>query len=229
MATRDELMAAIAERYRSGLRWEKVRILDEFVAVTGYHRKHAMRVLREGRSGKRSGPRPARRIYDEAVRQALVLLWEASDRLCGKRLKPLLPVLIAGMERYGHLQLAAEVRAALLRMSAATIDRALRRVREQAGGPPRRRAVASAVRRSVPVRTFSDWHDPAPGFFEADLVAHSYTDAQRCAARRAIIGDFRRTLCETGGGNGRTLFGLLATFDDRIWACQPTTIRCERR
>ena len=109
------------------------------------------------------GPRLARRIYDEAVREALVVLWEASDRICGKRLKPLLPVLIEGMERHGHLQLAAEVRAALLRVSAATIDRALRRVREQAGGPPRRRAVPSAVRRSVAVRTFSDWHDPPPG------------------------------------------------------------------
>jgi hypothetical protein len=118
MTVRDELVAAIAERYRSGLRWEKARILDEFVAVTGYHRKHAMRVLREGRSGERSGPRPARRIYDEAVREALVLLWEASDRLCGKRLKPLLPVLIEGMERHGHLQLAADVRAALLAVSA---------------------------------------------------------------------------------------------------------------
>ena len=151
MAVRDELLVAIAERYAGGPRWEKARILDEFVAVTGYHRKHAMRLLRKGRAGKRSGPRLARRVYDEAVREALVVLWEASDRICGKRLKPLLPVLIEGMERHGHLQLAAEVRAALLRVSAAAIDRALRQVREQAGGQPRRRAVPSAVRRSVPV------------------------------------------------------------------------------
>ena len=62
----------------------------------------------------------------------------------------------------------------LLSMSAATIDRSLREVRERAGGRQRRRAVASAsLRRSVPVRTFSDWNDPQPGFFEADLVAHS--------------------------------------------------------
>lgn len=162
----------------------EVRILDEFVAVTGYPRKHAMRLLRRGRPGKRSGPRLARRVYDEAVREALVVLWEASDRVCGKRLKPLLPVLIEGMERHGHLQLAADVRAALLRVGAATIDRALRRVREQAGGPPRRRAVPSAVRRRVPVRTFSDWQDPPPGFFEADLVAHS-GPKQLCPDARA--------------------------------------------
>ena len=54
------------------------------------------------------------------------------------------------------------------------VDRALREVRRQAGGGLRRRAAPSAeVRRSVPVRTFADWDDPAPGFMEADLVAHS--------------------------------------------------------
>jgi hypothetical protein len=189
MAVRDELVVTIAKRYGDGLRREKVRILDEFVAVTGYHRKHAMRLLRQGRPVKRSGPRLARRVYDEAVREALVVLWEASDRVCGKRLKPLLPVLIEGMERHGHLQLAAEVRAALLRVSAATIDRALRRVREQAGGPPRRRAVPSAVRRSVPVRTFSDWQDPPPGFFEADLVAHSGPKASGSFVQTLVLTD----------------------------------------
>jgi len=189
MAARDELVVAIAERYGGGFRWEKSRILDEFAALTGYHRKHAMRLLREGRPGKRSGPRPARRVYDEAVREALVVLWEASDRVCGKRLKPLLPVLIEGMERHGHLQLAAEIRAALLTVSAATIDRALRQVREQAGGRPRRSAVPSAVRRSVPVRTFSDWHDPPPGFVEADLVAHSGPIARGSFVQTLVLTD----------------------------------------
>ena len=50
MATRDELVAAVIERYRKGRRAEKGRILDEFVAVTGFHRKHAMRVLRGGQA-----------------------------------------------------------------------------------------------------------------------------------------------------------------------------------
>ena len=66
MATRDELVAAVIERYRKGKRAEKGRILDEFVAVTGFHRKHAMRVLRGGPANRRSAPRPERRVYDEA-------------------------------------------------------------------------------------------------------------------------------------------------------------------
>ena len=58
MATRDELVAAVIERYSKGRRAEKGRILDEFVAVTGFHRKHAMRVLRGGQASRRSAPRP---------------------------------------------------------------------------------------------------------------------------------------------------------------------------
>lgn len=48
MATRDELVAAVAERYARSSRPERSRILDEFVGVTGHHRKHAMRLLRGG-------------------------------------------------------------------------------------------------------------------------------------------------------------------------------------
>jgi hypothetical protein len=87
MATRDELILAIAERYREVERAQRARILDEFVGITGYHRKHAMRLLRSGRLNRRCAPRPKRRIYDDAIREALVVIWEASDRICGKRLK----------------------------------------------------------------------------------------------------------------------------------------------
>ena len=183
MATRDELVVALAGRYASSRRKDRGRILDEFAVVSGLHRKHAMRLLRAGQPGRRSGPRPARRLYNEAVREALVVIWEASDRICGKRLRPLAPILIEAMERHGHLQLAPEVRAGLLAMSAATIDRALREVREPGGGRKCRHAPPSAaIRRNVPVRTFDDWDDPAPGFVEADLVAHS-GPSTKCARR----------------------------------------------
>jgi hypothetical protein len=74
MATRDKLVVALAGRYASSSRQHRGRILDEFVAVSGFHRKHAMRLLRAGRSGQGAGPRPARRIYSEAVRVALIVI-----------------------------------------------------------------------------------------------------------------------------------------------------------
>src|SRR5271157_530083 len=103
MATRKELTLVAAERYQTSANSEKTRMLDEFVDITGYHRKHAMRLLR-GDLGAQSGGRKRRRIYAEAERNALVLLWEASDRVCSKRLKALMPVLIEAMERHGHLR-----------------------------------------------------------------------------------------------------------------------------
>jgi len=125
-----------------------------------------------------------------------VVVWEASDRVCGKRLRPLVPMLIETMERHGHLRLAAEVRGGLLAMSAATMDRALKSVRERAGRRPRKRAApSSALRRSVTVRTFDDWGDPPPGFMEADLVAHSGPTAK---------GSFVQTLTVTDVATGWT-------------------------
>src|SRR5215210_2648279 len=94
------------------------------------------------------------------------------------------------MERHGHLQLAPEIRTGLLAMSAATMDRALRQVRERTGGRTRRRtAPSAAVRRSVPVRTFSDWGDPPPGFVEADLVAHSGPTAKGSFVQTLVLTD----------------------------------------
>jgi len=189
MAARDELVVAIAGRYAQGDRVERGRILDEFSAVTGFHRKHAMRLLRLGEVKQRSGARPGRRVYGEAVREALIVVWEASDRICGKRLRPLLPILVEAMERHGHLQLEQELRIKLLAMSAATIDRALRDIR-QAGTATRRRAAPSAaIRRSVPVRTFDGWDDPAPGFVEADLVAHSGPVARGSFVQTLVLTD----------------------------------------
>ncbi|MDU6133879.1 MAG: transposase, partial [Bradyrhizobium sp.] len=190
MATRDELLAAVSERYRGSSRADKKRIIDEFAAAAGYHRKHAMRVLRAGLSrSKRAAPRPSRRIYGEAEREALIVLWEASDRVCGKRLKAIIPTLIEAMERHGHLALTTELRMSLLRMSAATIDRALRPQREQCSPRRRRSGAISTIRRSIPVRTFSDWHDPPPGFVEADLVAHSGPVARGSFVQTLVITD----------------------------------------
>lgn len=70
MATREELMRAVRERYKGARRREKTGILDEFVAVTGYHRKHAVRLLNDEPAPEGAGARPGPRVYDEAVRAA---------------------------------------------------------------------------------------------------------------------------------------------------------------
>src|SRR4051794_422326 len=87
-----ELIAALRGRYAEADRESKQTILDEFVELSGYHRKHAIRLLGHKSRPPNKQPQTDGRIYAEAVQQALVVLWEAADRICGKRLKALLPV-----------------------------------------------------------------------------------------------------------------------------------------
>jgi len=102
MATRSDLARAVSERHASSSRAEKSAILNEFTAVTGFPRKHAVRVVRGvGHAQARRRPRPT--LYGEAAREAMLLLWEASDRVCGKRLRAMVPLLVEAMERHGHL------------------------------------------------------------------------------------------------------------------------------
>ena len=130
-------------------------------------------------------------------------------RLCGKRwsscgrrriasagnaLKAVLPALVEAMERHGHLELDGEVRRRVLTVSAATIDRLLAPVRREAGSRRKRRRKRKLNAR-VPVRTFSDWGEPLPGFLEVDFVAH-------CGGR--LTGAFIHSLVATDVCSGWT-------------------------
>ena len=78
---KQELLAAIRDRYQESSKKEKSRILDEFIAVTGHHRKYGIRLLAQtGYDAGRSPVVKGRRIYDEAVREAVIVIWEAADR-----------------------------------------------------------------------------------------------------------------------------------------------------
>jgi hypothetical protein len=142
MTTRKELVEALRVRYSGAAFGDRIKILDEFVALTGYHRKHAIRVLGEEIATAKLA-RTKNRLYDEAVRQTLTVLWEAADRICGKRLKALIPMLVDAMERHGHLDLDPVVKTKVLQVSAATIDRVLEaarlHIRRPAQAPQRRR------------------------------------------------------------------------------------------
>jgi hypothetical protein len=87
MGARREVVAAVAERYRSAGRVEKGRVLNELCAVTGWHRKHAVRKLVDHARVPPQTPRRREPTYGATIKDALVALWEASDRICGKRLK----------------------------------------------------------------------------------------------------------------------------------------------
>src|SRR5258705_12211927 len=176
MGARREITAAVVDRYRSAGRADKGLILDELCAVTGWHRKHAVRALASHVAISPEARRQRRPTYGATIRDALVALWEASDRICGKRLRVMIPTLLPSLERHGRLKLDQADRVLVLDVSAATVDRLLVETKIAAAGGKRRRVgFYSAVRREVPIRTFNDWHDPPPGFCEVDMVAHGGT------------------------------------------------------
>jgi hypothetical protein len=168
---KSEILEAIRDRYRISSKAEKGRILQEFKLVTGYHRKHAIRLLRKRIKREKDPEVIAKKLYDQAVKEVLILIWETADRICGKRLKAVIPNLVEAMERHGHLKLEVELRKKVFSVSAATIDRMLRVERKNAGLRRKRRAKKKASK-DIPIKTFSDWKDPSPGFLEIDFVVH---------------------------------------------------------
>jgi len=118
LKSRQELLAQMADRYGQVRGREKIQTLDQFVAATGYSRKHAINVLNHPPAGEGHSIRRLRR-YDERVEQALVSLWEVANKICAKRLVPFLPELVSSMERHGHLSLPTDVRKRLLTISPA--------------------------------------------------------------------------------------------------------------
>jgi hypothetical protein len=199
MGARREVLSAVAGRYRSAGRADKGRILDELCATTGWHRKHAVRALRRHGTADATAAaeRPCReRKYDATIQDAVTALWEASDRVCGKRLVAMIPTLLPALERHGRLKLETADRQRVLAISAATIDRLLGPTKVAAAGGRRRRVgFYSAIRREVPIRTFNDWKDPPPGFCEIDMVAHGGT---------SVGGSFIQTLTMVDVATGWT-------------------------
>lgn len=201
-----EYAASVRRRYAKATKKEKGRILDEFCQTSGIHRKAAIRLLGGGRwlapVPKKMG-RPRR--YDGEVTEALVKVWEAGDRMCGKLLVAVLPALVDGLERHGEMRVDSRVRGALLSMSAATIDRQLRNWRKHLGRQPRRPASpATGLKAQIPIRTWGEWRDVEPGSVQGDLVLH-------CGERAE--GFFLTTLTlvdvATGWTDVEPIFGLV--------------------
>lgn len=127
---RRELIEVLRPRYRDGGKSEKRAILKELIAVTGYHRKSAIRALNRRERDDTGVSRPSRRVYDETFKRTLVVLWNFAQRPCGKRLHDLMPRLIAQYERQNHVIMASTPAQKLNKASAATIDRLLRESRK---------------------------------------------------------------------------------------------------
>jgi len=180
LASRRELLAVVAPRYRVAHGQERSRILEEFVASTSYHRKYALGLLTHPLSkAPVRKPRQRARHYPFAVQQALIRCWQVTNGMCSKRLVPYLPELVAVLERVGELRLDADTKTRLLALSPATADRLLQAERQRS--KPHGLGTTkpgTLTKDAIPIRTFADWDDVPPGFTEVDLVAHCAESAK---------------------------------------------------
>ena len=211
MKARQEVTKATAGQYRGAGKKEKSKILDQFIATTGYSRWYARLVLRhEGRRVQtdkqtivvveRKSRSKRKRVcrYDEKVQTALVRLWRIMDYICGKRLQPQLPELITVLERYNEFPCDRETRAKLLCISAASIDRLLKperrkyELRGRSGTKP-----GTLLKKQIPIRTFAEWDEQRPGFVEIDLVGHDGGIAAGDYCQTLDLTDIATTWTET--------------------------------
>jgi len=180
-----EYAEIMRQRYIKADKKEKGKILDEFIKVTGYHRKSAIRVLLKMANPPNSHRgRPA--SYS-SVLQPLKSIWEASDRLCSRRLQPFIPEMIQVLRRQGEIHIDSNSQTRLTKLSPSTIDRMLRPYRQRGGRKPLSATRRSKLlRSSIPIRTFADWQENKSGFLEIDTVAH-------CG--ESVAGFYLNTLC----------------------------------
>jgi hypothetical protein len=172
-----EYLEAIHRRYKAGTRKQKKLILDEFCAACGYHRKHAIRLLKKFRRFSKPKQKKKGRasIYQtEEIMIPLKRIWLAANLPCSKRLKAVLPLWLPGYaQQYGRL--SAEVTKALRTISPSSIDRLLKPVRVKYKGRGKSTTKpGTLLRKQIPVKT-NQWDESRPGFLEADTVAHCGT------------------------------------------------------
>jgi hypothetical protein len=167
---RQQYLEQMRDRYGVAGRAARGALLDEAVAMTGYHRKALIRRFTRP-VGPRRQQRGRRRVYGPAVVAALRALWRAAGYPWAVRLKALLPVWLPRARRRLHLTPAVE--AQLCQISPRHMDRLLqadkRHVRRRLYG---RTKPGTLLKHHVPLRT-DRWDVTTPGYTEVDLVAHS--------------------------------------------------------
>ncbi len=190
MSEKKSITRETVPRYKRANKKNKQRILDEYTQITGYNRKYAIHLLStwgkeqlhmiEGKAVKFIAGKPrkrkkrkGKRIYDDSVREAVKRIWELFSYMCGKRLAVLIRMNIEVLSNDADLEIHESIRDKLIKISPATIDRIMAPERKKLNlkGISHTKA-GTLLKHQIPIRTFFNWDERKPGFFELDTVAH---------------------------------------------------------
>lgn len=183
---------AIRERYFKASKKEKSKILDELCAVTGFHRKHAIRIISKGHKDNKISSKRSK-SYSDKAQYHLKRLWHIMGRICSKKMVAAFPV---WLNYYEHPDFAEKIKQELLSMSSSTIDRYLKSYKTQFRRT--RRSGTKSTKRFKHVIPIKDLDSRAkgPGHLQADTVAH-------CG--NSLSGQFIWTLTITDEYSGWTI------------------------
>ncbi|HWH68960.1 MAG TPA: hypothetical protein VNT26_06220, partial [Candidatus Sulfotelmatobacter sp.] len=170
--TKQEVLARLRRRYATAGAPHKAKLLDQAVELLGYHRKAAIRALRQPQP-QTVTPRVnlvlgrPKTYLPEKLLPILKPIWFGAFQPCGSRLHALLPEWLPAYE-LDHRRIDPDLRQSLLCASARTLDRLLAPLRS---GLARRGGTrpGSLLRQSIPIR--GNWTEEGPGWLEMDTVA----------------------------------------------------------
>lgn len=213
-SSRRDYLRRIQPRYQQASRGEKRRILDEFCANCGYHRKYAIRLLH----GSVLSPRPLRSrrprgsTFGPRLISILQGVWEAADYPWSVRLKALLPEWMPWIRR--HFRLTPDLEGQLLRISPRSIDyRLAAHKRAQRRHLYGRTKPGTLLKHHIPVKT-DRWDAQEPGFTEIDLVSHSGSAASGEFCHSLNLTDIHTTWTEARAVLGKGQQGVREALDE---------------
>jgi hypothetical protein len=213
-STRMQVLEKLRRRYKTAGAEHKRKLLDQAQELLGYHRKAAIRALRQPAAVR--GPliitgRPVK--YEPSLLVPwLRPIWQATDYACGRRLVAMLPEWIPAYEQYER-RIPGEVREKLLLASGRTLDRLLEPLRVQGTGGRSLTRPGTLLRQQIPIRG-SVWEEDKAGWLEVDTVALCGGSVAGEFVWMVDGVDYATTWVEVRAMWGRGQVGTLAALQD---------------
>ena len=173
LKTKQTVVRQLAKQYKKARKIQKGELLTELTRLVGYNRSYARFVLRKPPVSRKKQHRKRPFKY-LVILGILKKLWYLSNFSTGKRLVPLIPILLDSLGRHNELKVKAWEKKLLLRISPATCNRLLKGERRKLGIKVKSGTKpGSLLKTQIPIHTWFDWDDTKVGFLEIDTVHHN--------------------------------------------------------
>ena len=171
---KEYILESFRRKYHRARKREKGVILKEVCEALNCHRKHAVRLMKKQRSGRKqpAGKRGRKSKYDTPeFQKALHRVRKVMEFRNAEVMKENMPEWLPFVEKHYGI-FPEEIKVKLLTISASTMKRYFQRMRQQAGTGLSTTRPGSTLRTEIPIRTDSFCNETTPGYMALDTVAH---------------------------------------------------------